>query len=93
MSAHEGEAPQGVVSGEFATGNGLTSSTAPIMSSLVPAGANLPSTGEVILWGCVCNPMRSLRRVRRTHAMVATLKRPPPWGASLLTARRGAHIE
>ena len=72
------EALRGVVSGEFATGNGLTSSTAPIMSSLVPAGANLTSTGEVILWGCVCNRMRLLRRVRGTHTMVATLKRPPP---------------
>jgi hypothetical protein len=49
---------QGVVSGEFATGNGLASSTAPMMSNLFPAGANLTSTGEVILWGCLCNPMR-----------------------------------
>ncbi len=73
--------PQGVVSGEFATGNGLTSATAPIMSSLFPAGANLASTGEVILWGYVCNPMRLSRRGRGTHAMVATLKRPPPEAA------------
>jgi len=69
---------QGVVSGEFATGNGLTSLTAPMISNLFPAGANLASTGEVILWGYVCNPMRLLRRGRGTHAMVATLKRPPP---------------
>jgi hypothetical protein len=69
---------QGVVSGEFATGNGRASSTAPMMSNLFPAGANLTSAGEVILWGCVCNPMRLSRRVIVTHAMVATLKRPPP---------------
>jgi len=30
--------------------------------NLFPAGANLASTGEVILWGCVCNPMRLSRR-------------------------------
>jgi len=77
--------PGGVVSGEFAdqrrplaTGNGLTSATAPMMLSLYPAGANLGLAGEVILWGCVCNPMRLSRRGRGTHAMVATLKRPPP---------------
>jgi hypothetical protein len=75
---HKREAPQRVVSGEFATGNGLTSATAPMMSSLFPAGANLTSTGAVILWGYVCNPMTLLRRGRGTHAMVATLKRPPP---------------
>ena len=71
-------ASQGVVSDEFATGNGLTSSTAPMISNLFPAGANLASTGEVILWGYVCDPMRLRRRGRGTHAMVATLKRPPP---------------
>jgi hypothetical protein len=71
-------ASQGVVSGELATGNGLISSTAPMMLSLFPAGANLASTGEVFLWGYVCNPMRLSRRGRGTHAMVATLKRPPP---------------
>ena len=75
-------ASQGVVSGEFATGNGLTSSTAPMISNLFPAGANLASTGEVLLWGYVCDPMRLSRRGRGTHAMVATLKRPPP-GAAL----------
>jgi predicted branched-subunit amino acid permease len=32
---------QGVVSGEFATGNGLVPLTAPMISSLIPAGANL----------------------------------------------------
>jgi hypothetical protein len=74
-----------VVSGEFAdqrrplaTGNGLTSSTAPMILSLYPAGANLASTGEVILWGYLCNPMTLLRRGIGTQAMVATLKRPPP---------------
>ena len=71
-----------MVSGEFATGNGLTSSTAPMISSLFPAGANLASTGEVILWGYVCNPMSLRRRARGNHAMVATLKRPPPEVAS-----------
>jgi hypothetical protein len=49
---------QGVVSDEFATGNGLTSSTAPMILSLFPVGAYLTSTGEVILWGYVYNPMR-----------------------------------
>jgi hypothetical protein len=44
---------QGVVSDEFATGNGLTSLTAPMMSNLFPAGAKRTSTGEVILWGYV----------------------------------------
>ena len=48
---------QGVVSGEFATGNGLTLSTAPMMSNLFPAGANLSSTGEGMPWGYVCDPM------------------------------------
>jgi hypothetical protein len=71
-------ASQGVVSDEFATGNGLTSLTAPIILNLSPAGANLTSTGDVILWGYVCNPMTFLRRGRGTHAMVATLKRPIP---------------
>jgi len=42
---------QGVVSDEFATGNGLVPLTAPMISNLFPAGANLASTGEVILWG------------------------------------------
>ena len=69
---------QGVVSDEFATGNGLTASTAPMISNLFPAGANPASTGEVILWGYLCDPMSLLRRIRGTHAMVATLKRPPP---------------
>jgi hypothetical protein len=81
-SSHRGQeravASGGVVSGEFATGNGLTSATAPITSSLFPAGANLTSTGEVILWGYVGNPMRLSRRVRGTQAVVATLKRPHP---------------
>jgi hypothetical protein len=36
------------VSGEFATGNRLASITAPMMSNLFPAGANLTSNGEVI---------------------------------------------
>jgi hypothetical protein len=72
-----GRQPRGVVSGEFATGNGLASITAPMTSSLFPAGANLTSIGEVVLWGYVCNPMRLSRRVGGTHAMVATLKRPP----------------
>jgi hypothetical protein len=78
-------ASQGVVSDEFAdqrrplaTGNGLTSSTAPMILNLFPAGANLASTGEVILWGYVCNPMTLLRRGRGIHAVVATLKRLPP---------------
>ncbi len=52
---------QGVVSGEFATGNGLTSLTAPIILNYRPAGATLTSIGEVVLWGYVCDPM-SLRR-------------------------------
>ena len=73
---------QEVVSGEFATGSGLTSATAPMILNLFPAGANLTSTGEVVLWGYVCNPMRLLRRSRGTQAMVATLKRPPPGPAS-----------
>ena len=73
-------APQGVVSDEFATGNGLTSLNAPIMSSLFPAGAKPASTGEVILWGYVSDPMMLLRRGRVIQAMVATLKRPPPAG-------------
>jgi hypothetical protein len=80
--------PRGVVSGEFAderrpfaTGNGPASATAPMMSSLFPAGANLASTGEVILWGYVYNPLRLSRRGIGTHAMVATLKRPPPEAA------------
>ena len=46
--------------------------------NLCPVGANLSSTGEVILWGYVCDPMRLSRRGRCTQAMVATLKRPPP---------------
>jgi hypothetical protein len=53
-----------VVSSEFATGNGLTSFTAPIILNYCPAGANLASTGEVILWGCVCDPMSLSRRWR-----------------------------
>jgi hypothetical protein len=83
--------PRGVVSGEFAdqrrpfaTGNGLTSLTAPMILNLFPAGANLASTGEVILWGYVCNPMMSSRRGRVTQAMVATLKRPPPETAKIM---------
>ncbi len=44
----------------FATGNGLASLTAPMILNLVPVGANLASTGEVILWGYLCDPM-SLR--------------------------------
>jgi hypothetical protein len=71
-------ASQGVVSDEFATGNGLTSSTAPMILNLFPAGAKLTSTGEVILWGYVDDPMSLRRRGRVTHAVVATLKRPPP---------------
>ena len=74
----------GVVSGEFAdqrrplaTGNGLTSSTAPMILNLCSAGANLASTGEVLPWGYANDPMSFLRRVRGTHVMVATLKRPP----------------
>ena len=69
----------------FATGNELVPLTAPMISNLFPAGANPASTGEVILWGYVCNPMRLSRRGRGTQAMVATLKRPPspkgglPW--------------
>jgi len=71
-------ASQGVVSDEFVTGNGLTSSTAPMISNLFPAGAKPASTGEVILWGYVDDPMSLPRRGRGTHEMVATLKRPPP---------------
>jgi hypothetical protein len=71
-------ASQGVVSDEFATGNGLASSTAPMILSLFPAGAKLTSTGEVILWGYLDDPMRLSRRSRGTQEMVATLKRPPP---------------
>ena len=71
-------ASQGVVSDEFATGNGLTSLTAPMISNLFPAGANPASTGEVIFWGYLDDPMSLRRRGRGTHAMVATLKRPPP---------------
>jgi hypothetical protein len=71
-------ASQRVVSDEFATGNGLTSSTAPMMSNLFPVGAKLTSTGEVILWGYLDDLMSLRRRVRGTQAMVATLKRPPP---------------
>ena len=82
--AAKGRHPRGgVVSGEFATGNGLTLATAPMMLNLFPAGANLTSIGEGRLWGYVCNPMTLLRRGSGTEAMVATLKRPhPPWGAS-----------
>jgi hypothetical protein len=78
-------ASQGVVSGEFAdqrrplaTGNGLTSLTTPIILNLFPVGANPASTGEVIFWGYLDDPMILRRRGRGTHAMVATLKRPPP---------------
>ena len=78
-------ASQRVVSDEFATGNGLTSSTAPMMSNLFPVGAKLTSTGEVILWGYLDDPMSLRRRVRGTQAMVATLKRPTP-------ARRPARL-
>ena len=60
----EEAALQGAVSDKFAdqrrplaTGNRLTSSTAPIMSNLVPAGAKLILTGEVIRWGYVDDPM------------------------------------
>src|SRR5512134_2399163 len=49
-----------------------------MISNYFPAGANLASTGEVILWGYVCDPMSLWRRGRTPHAMVATLKRPPP---------------
>jgi hypothetical protein len=56
-----------VVSDEFAdqrrplaTGNELTSLTAPMILNYFPAGANLASTGEVILWGYLDDPM-SLR--------------------------------
>ena len=69
---------QEVVSDEFATGNRLTSSTAPMISNLFPAGAKLTSTGEGILWGYLDDSMTLRRRGRVTHAMVATLKRPPP---------------
>jgi hypothetical protein len=41
-------ASQGVVSGEFATGNGLASSTAPMILTLHQAGATLTSTREAI---------------------------------------------
>ena len=75
-------ASQGVVSDEFVTGNGLTSSTAPMISNLFPAGAKPASTGEVILWGYVDDPMSLPRRGRGTLAMVATLKRPPPEAAA-----------
>jgi hypothetical protein len=53
-------ASQGVVSEEFVTGISLTSSTSPMILVYFPAGANPASTGEVILWGYLCNPM-SLR--------------------------------
>jgi hypothetical protein len=46
---------QGVVSDEFATGNGLTSSTAPMILNLRLAGARLSPTGEVIFWGYLSN--------------------------------------
>ena len=76
---------QGVVSDEFAdqrrpvaTGNGPASLTAPMISNLCQAGANPASTGEVILWGYLDDLINLSRRGRGTHAMVATLKRPPP---------------
>ena len=69
-----------VVSGEFATGNGLALLTAPMTLNLFPAGATPSSTGEVNLGGYVCNFMALSRRVRGTHVMVATLKRPPSRG-------------
>ena len=49
-----------------------------MISNLFPAGANPASTGEVIFWGYLDDPMSLRRRGRGTHAMVATLKRPPP---------------
>ena len=81
-----------MVSGEFATGNELASATAPMMLNLFPAGANLTSTGEVILWGYVCNPMMLLRRGSGTEAMVATLKRPPPGAPPPPVTRRLCQI-
>jgi hypothetical protein len=73
---------RGVVSDEFATGNEFVSLTAPMILNLFPAGANLTSIGEVILWGYLDDPMSLRRRGRGTHAMVATLKRLPPRAAS-----------
>jgi hypothetical protein len=71
-------ASQGVVSGEFATGNRLASSIAPVIPNVRQAGAKLPSTGEAIFGGFLNDLMSLLRRGRGTQAMVATLKRPPP---------------
>ena len=73
---------RGVVSDEFATGNRLVLLTAPMILNLFPAGAKPASTGEVILWGYLDDPMSLWRRGRGTQAMVATLKRPPPEAAS-----------
>jgi hypothetical protein len=62
----------GVVSDEFvakafATENGPPSSTALMISNLFPLGAKLTSTGEVILWGCLDDPMSLREKARMPH--------------------------
>jgi hypothetical protein len=73
-------ARRGLVSGEFAIGNRLASSTALMVLNFRLAGAKLTSTGGVIFWGCLSGLMNLSRRVKGTQEMVATLKRPPPAG-------------
>ena len=87
--------PQGVVSGEFAdqrrplaTGNRLISLTAPMMLNYFPAGANLASTGEVILWGYVCDPM-SLRE--KATKMAFSIEEAPCRSTGFFTAPYKGH--
>ena len=86
LDAGHRSASQGVVSGEFATGNGLTSSTAPIILSLCPAGAKLTSTGEVTFWGYLCDPM-SLRE--KAIEMAFSIEEEPRAKARASSRRRG----
>ena len=66
-----------MVSGEFATGNGLASPTAPMTSKSCPSRRKPFLNREGILWGYVCNPMRLSRRGRGSHAMVAKSQAHP----------------
>ena len=74
----------GVVSDEFvadafATGNGPFPLTAPMISSLFPAGAKPASTGEGLLWGCLGDPMSSREKVTKMAFSIeeAPCTRPP----------------
>ncbi len=74
----------------LATGNGLTSLTAPMILSLRSAGANLTSIGEVLLWGYVDDPM-SLRE--KATKMAFSIEEAPCGRTGFFTRRgRSTHV-